>query len=111
MDSAIETVLLEYETRSEQEHKRMRAAPWEEVLAIRDEMLLIVGREVGLLLNMLVRELKAKNILELGTSYGYSTILLADAARHIGGRVITIDLVKNKQHYTRDKLSTLGLSE
>jgi predicted O-methyltransferase YrrM len=72
-------------------------------------MLLTVGPEVGLLLNLLARELKAKRILELGTSYGYSTILLAEAARQTGGRVISIDLQQSKQDYARDKLSMLGL--
>lgn len=111
MDSAIESVLLEYETRNEQEHKRMRSAPSEEILAARDGMLLTVGREVGLLLNTLARELKAKRILELGTSYGYSTILLAEAARQTGGRVISIDLQQSKQDYARGKLSKLGLND
>jgi len=74
-------------------------------------MLLIVGREVGLLLNMFVKELKAQRILELGTSYGYSTILLAEAARQTGGKVISIDLLEHKQSYAREKLATLGLLE
>ncbi len=111
MESAIEAVLREYETRSEAEHRQMRAASWDEILAIRDRMLLIVGREVGLLLNMFVKELKAQRILELGTSYGYSTILLAEAARQTGGKVISIDFLEHKQSYARDKLKMLGLLE
>jgi len=111
MESAIEAVLREYETRSEAEHKQMRAASWNEILAIRDRMLLIVGREVGLLLNMFVKELKAQRILELGTSYGYSTILLAEAARQTGGKVISIDFLEHKQSYAREKLTMLGLLE
>jgi len=111
MDAAIETVLAEYEQRNNEEHGRMGTTPSREMLTVRDTMLLTVGREIGLMLNMFVRELKAKRILELGTSYGYSTILLAEAARDTGGRVITLDLAQYKQDYAREKLSKLGLAD
>jgi len=111
MDAAIETILAQYEKRNDEEHGRMNITPPREMLVVRDSMLLTVGREIGMMLNMFVRELKAKRILELGTSYGYSTILLAEAARDTGGRVITLDLVKAKQDYAREKLSMLGLAD
>jgi predicted O-methyltransferase YrrM len=44
------------------------------------------------LLAVLVRATRAKRVLELGTSNGYSTIWLADAARSVGGRVLSVDL-------------------
>jgi predicted O-methyltransferase YrrM len=44
------------------------------------------------LLAVLVRATAARRVLELGTSNGYSTIWLADAARAIGGRVTTVDI-------------------
>ena len=47
----------------------------------RDQHLLPVGPESGQLINLLARSLKAPNILEIGTSYGYSGIWLAEAAR------------------------------
>jgi predicted O-methyltransferase YrrM len=110
MDAAIETVLAEYEKRNTEEHGRMDSTPPKEMMAMRDSMLLTVGREVGMMLNMFAHELKAKRILELGTSYGYSTILLAEAARENGGRVITLDLAQSKQDYAKEKLSKLGLA-
>lgn len=46
----------------------------------------------GALLAVLVRALGARRILELGTSNGYSTIWLADAARDIDGTVTSVEL-------------------
>ena len=39
---------------------------------------------------------KAKNILEIGTSNGYSTIWLAEAAKQNKGKVITIEISESK---------------
>jgi predicted O-methyltransferase YrrM len=50
-------------------------------------------------------------ILELGTSYGYSTLFLADAARQCGARVVTVDLDPAKQAYARERLEEAGLDE
>ncbi|QRK05887.1 class I SAM-dependent methyltransferase [Archangium violaceum] len=38
----------------------------------------------------------ARNILEIGTSNGYSTVWLASAAAAVGGRVTTIDVDTRK---------------
>ena len=46
-----------------------------------DQFLLAVGPESGQLINILAKSLKAPHILEIGTSYGYSGIWLAEAAR------------------------------
>ena len=57
-----------------------------------DEFLLPVGPATGQLMNILIKEAKAKTILEIGTSHGYSTVWLAEAARATGGKVITLDV-------------------
>src|SRR5215212_2374176 len=57
--------------------------------ATRDRFLLAVGPDTGRLINILARSLTAPHILELGTSYGYSTLWLAKAACAAGGRVTT----------------------
>jgi predicted O-methyltransferase YrrM len=51
-----------------------------------------VEPDTAQLLALLVRALKARRILELGTSNGYSTLWLADAARSVDGRVLSVDL-------------------
>ena len=81
MDAAIEAVLREYEKRHEAELKMMREAPPAELAKRLDEFLLPVGPATGQLMNLLIKEAKAKTILEVGTSYGYSTVWLAEAAR------------------------------
>jgi len=44
------------------------------------------------LLGVLIRATGARRILELGTSNGYSTIWLADAAEATGGAVVSVDV-------------------
>jgi predicted O-methyltransferase YrrM len=60
--------------------------------ADRLERLRNVESDTAQLLALLVRALGARRLLELGTSNGYSTLWLADAARSIGGRVLSVDL-------------------
>lgn len=50
-------------------------------------------------------------ILELGTSYGYSTLFLADAARQVGAQVVTMELAGYKQDYARNMLAKAGLAD
>ena len=77
----------------------------------RDEFLLPVGREAGAFLHALVMAQKPAHILELGTSYGYSTLFLADAASTYGGKVTTMDLAGEKQVYAAEMLGRAGLSQ
>lgn len=110
MDSAIETVLHEYHQRSDAEMKRMRELPPAEALKNIDELLLAVGPATGQLMNILAKEAKSRTILEIGTSHGYSTVWLAEAARATGGKVITLDVHAGKQEYARNALSKAGLA-
>ncbi|HET6509664.1 MAG TPA: class I SAM-dependent methyltransferase [Baekduia sp.] len=48
--------------------------------------------ETGALLNLMVRTLGARAVLELGTSNGYSTIWLAEAVAANRGRVTSVEL-------------------
>jgi len=96
-------------------HRRERALsaelPHAEFDARRDEFLLSLGPEVGAFLRTLAIARKPARILELGTSYGYSTLFLADAARECGARLVTIDLDGAKQAYAREQLERAGLAE
>jgi predicted O-methyltransferase YrrM len=111
LDSAIETVLNEYDQRSAAEMKRMQELPPAEMMKHIDEFLLPVGPATGQLMNILIKEAKAKTILEIGTSHGYSTVWLAEAARATGGKVITLDLHAGKQEYARNALRKAGLAD
>jgi len=82
MDDTIDSVLREYEARAVAEDAIMAEfSTRREMLDRRDQFLLPVGRHTGTLLNILVKESGATRVLEIGTSYGYSTIWLADAVR------------------------------
>jgi predicted O-methyltransferase YrrM len=111
MNSALETVLAEYHKRAEAEHKEMESRPREEIRKRIDEFLIYIGPTVGQFLNALITAAKAKTILEIGTSYGYSTLWLADAARETGGKVISLDLHEGKQAYAKNSLKKAGLAD
>jgi predicted O-methyltransferase YrrM len=111
MDQAIQRVLDEYEVRSEEEERRWQQLEPSSFVDERDKFLLAVGPATGQLLNLLVRQTKSKVILEIGTSYGYSTIWLAGAASATGGRVITLELHANKQLFARERVHQAGLAD
>jgi predicted O-methyltransferase YrrM len=109
MDSRVEALLNDYHLRARAEEKAMRELPREQILSKRDDFLLSVGPNSGALLNILAKELGAKSILELGTSYGYSTVWLAEAARETGGKVVSLELSAKKSEHARAQLAKAGL--
>lgn len=52
---------------------------------------------------------RAKRMIEIGGSSGISTIALAAAARHTGGRLLSIEIEPGRQDEARDTLARLGL--
>jgi predicted O-methyltransferase YrrM len=69
-----------------------------------------VSRETGALLYMLARSLRARTIVEFGTSFGISTLHLAAALRdNGGGRLITSEFEPSKAARARDHLTAGGL--
>jgi predicted O-methyltransferase YrrM len=110
MDQAVESILREYEKRSDAETERNRDMSPEEFARHRDEFLLSVGRASGQFLNLLATQSHAKTILEVGSSYGYSTVWLAEAARINGGKLITLEAIAEKQAYARAQIEKAGLS-
>jgi predicted O-methyltransferase YrrM len=57
----------------------------------RSHKMLNITPDTGEFLLLLVRALKARRVLEIGTSNGYSTLWLAQAVQPIGGRVTTLE--------------------
>ena len=110
MDDKVTAVLETYHVRMKDEREgRLAAGP--PGAGARDRYLLPVGPESGQLINILAASLKAPNIVEIGTSYGYSGIWLAEAARASGGRVTTIELQDYKADYAREMAAKAGLSD
>jgi predicted O-methyltransferase YrrM len=108
VDPVIERVLADFERRAEEEQRRTMTlgAPGTD----RDELLLSVGRDAGLLLYLLATGAQSRRILELGSSYGYSTVWLAAAARQTGGKVQSLELRDYKIEHARQALTRAGLS-
>jgi predicted O-methyltransferase YrrM len=100
----------QYERRGADEMKRMQELSPAEFTKRIDEFLQAVGPATGQLID-LIKEAKARTILELGTSRGYSTVWLAEAARATGGKAISVDVHAGKQEYARTPLSRAGLAE
>jgi predicted O-methyltransferase YrrM len=111
IDSAVETVLAEYEARAEREEALWDTLGPAEAERRIDEMLLPVGRATGALLNLLAKEGCARRILEVGSSFGYSTVWLAEAARAVHGKVISLELKGTKTEYATAQLARAGLAD
>jgi predicted O-methyltransferase YrrM len=77
----------------------------------RRERLRNVEPESARMLAVLIRALKPREILELGTSNGYSTIWLADAARAIGARLTSIEVDSGRAAQADQNLQLAGLRE
>jgi predicted O-methyltransferase YrrM len=112
MHDQVETVLAEYHERMREERKSRRESRSQaDMDDWRERTLLAVGPDSGQLINILVRSLAMPKILELGTSYGYSGIWLAEAARAKGGTVTTMELRPNKTAYARAMATKAGLAD
>ena len=110
-DPKVAAVFAEYHERHQRELELTRELPRASFGERRDEFLLPVGAAVGAFLNALVVGRKAERVLELGTSYGYSTLFLAEAARECGARVVSIDVDGAKQAYAAKMLENAGLAD
>jgi predicted O-methyltransferase YrrM len=109
-DPKVAAVYADYEARNQAEQERQRTIGGSG-FALRDEFLLPVGPEVGAFLHSLILAYRPKRILELGTSYGYSTLFMADAARSVGATVITMELADWKQAHAAQQIARAGLSD
>jgi predicted O-methyltransferase YrrM len=109
-DPAVQAVFAGYAERLEADALKMRSLGTEGY-ARRDEFLLPIGEQAGWLLHSLIVARAPKRICELGTSYGYSTLFLADAARQIGAQLVTMELADYKQDHARAQLERAGLAD
>jgi len=109
-DPRVQQVFEFYRLREASDRQRMKdLGP--KGFEIRDEFLLSVGEEAAWFLHSLIIARSPKRILELGTSYGYSTLFLADAARQVGASVVSMELADYKQLYAHEKLEEAGLDQ
>ncbi len=111
-DEKILAVLDLYHARIEDERRARREDPsLMQGIGWRDTQLLTVGEEVAALINILAKSIETPRILEIGTSYGYSGIWLAEAARATGGRLISLELHDYKANHAREMAERAGLAD
>ena len=98
----IDAILREIEKQEEFEQKNpQQIPPSEKVLAI--------GRDTGIFFNILLQSIKAKQILEIGMSTGYSTMWFAEAVSKNSGKIITIDQDEKKIQRAKLNFKNAGL--
>jgi predicted O-methyltransferase YrrM len=111
MEANVQKLLDEYHVRAKAEFAAMEKLSREEMDRRIDEFLIPVGPDTGALLHSLTRSLDAKRVVEIGASYGYSAIWLADAVRQTGGKVHSFELSTSKIEYATAKLRSVGLHD
>lgn len=72
------------------------------------ETIPVVTPAVGVYLSQLVSLKGAKDILEIGTATGYSTLWLAEGAKEHGGRITTIDMNRGRRAQALEYFARAG---
>ncbi len=89
MDERIARVIERLNTASMRENAR-------DIIIPPGQLMSAITYDTGVFFNILLRAMGAKNILEIGMSTGFSTILMAEAVRGTSGMVITIEMDEKK---------------
>lgn len=110
MDSLVRQVLHEYDSRIASERELAEQLSEAEFGRRVNEFLLPIGPQTGEFLNILIKAANCRHLLEVGTSYGYSTVWLAEAARATGGKLVTLEMAADKAEFARQRISAAGLA-
>jgi predicted O-methyltransferase YrrM len=70
-----------------------------------------IGPIKGKIITGIIQRYKPRNILEVGTLYGYSAILMADTLNGANGKVITIEIDKPIADIARKNIADAGLAD
>ena len=70
-----------------------------------------IAPENGQFLAILLRSIQAKNVLEVGTSNGYSTIWLAAALKETNGKLVTLEFDPGRAEMARAHLAEAALDD
>ncbi|MEV1179602.1 class I SAM-dependent methyltransferase [Nonomuraea sp. NPDC049784] len=63
------------------------------------------------LIALLIRVQGSRNVLEIGTSNGYSAIWFADAVRDTGGHLVTVEVDGERVEQARANIAAAGVAE
>ncbi len=75
------------------------------------EAYLAISYEQGRELVKLTKAINARNIVEFGTSFGISTLFLAQGAVETGGKIITTELIASKAQRAWQSFKQAGVAE
>ena len=107
MDPQVQKVIDELQERIAREAEQFsRGQP-----ANVNQLALAAGPETAGFLNLLIRTMGAKRIVEVGTSIGYTALWLGEAARATGGRVVGMEAIEAKHKQALDHIARAGLSD
>lgn len=70
-----------------------------------------VPRKDGEFLHLMVKATRARNVLELGSSHGFSAIWMGLGLEETGGRLTTIEIDRERYDLARKHVSEAGLSQ
>ena len=76
-----------------------------------EDVYLPILKSQGEGIRQLIIDNGCKEVVEFGTSFGISTIYLADAVRQTGGKVITTELLESKGERALQNIKEAGLSD
>ena len=68
-----------------------------------------IGPIKGKIITGIIQKYKPRNILEIGTLYGYSAILMADTLKGADRKVVTIEIVKSIADIARKNIADASL--
>lgn len=75
-----------------------------------EHVYLSISKEQGSDLVALIKQRNFKNIVEFGTSFGISTLFLAQGVQQTGGHVITTELIASKAQKAIENFQKAGVS-
>jgi predicted O-methyltransferase YrrM len=103
LNSRVFRVISRLDRQSEKERKgKVRVAPGQEMLA--------VTADTGMFFSILLKSIKARRVLEVGTSVGFSTLWLADAVGRTG-RIVTIEMDPMKIEKAKKNFRQAGVEK
>jgi predicted O-methyltransferase YrrM len=88
-----------------------RGREYDEQKSDRRDRLRNIEPETAQLLAVLIRALAPAHMLEIGTSNGYSTVWLADAARDVGAAFVSVEVDADRSNQAAANLAAVGLDQ
>ena len=70
-----------------------------------------IPRKTGVLINMFIKMMNIKSVLEIGTSNGYSGLWIAKALKQTGGKLTTIEYYDKRQSVAMANFEKCGVAD